>query len=130
MSQLQYTRINMMIYFWNNLIDEAYKMIDLKSTKDDIKAAKDLEEIGKIMEMDNNTWSFCKAASELNQRLLKEYPVIQIMCDIANSMLPKSKSGTSDIGAILITDKFGILADVLIKHGIISNVKDFIKSVE
>lgn len=120
----------MMIYFWKNLVDEAYKFIDLESTKDDIKAGKDLKEIEKIMEMDNNTLLFYQAASELAQRLLKEYPVIQIMCNIANSMLPNGKSGTSDMGAILTTDKFGILADVLIKHGIISNVKDFIKSVE
>lgn len=125
-----------MIHFVESLVNEAYRIVESKGTVDDIKASKDLQEINRVMALDMNNYFNVQRGMELDKRLMKEYPEIQLMCSIANNMLPnkvekvqmKSPAG-NQILKLLETDSYGILARVLIKHKVILEIKEFIKNV-
>lgn len=127
-----------MIYFYKNYTEEAFKLIAAKGTVDDVKAAMDLENIERVMRMDKNISLFVHEGTKLDERLKREYPEIRKMCDIANSMLlggtenehPQYYTDTCNIRDILITDSYGILTSVLVKHNIVSSIKEFIQRVE
>ena len=127
-----------MIYFYKNYTEKALKLIAAKGAADDVKAAIDLKNIERVMRMDENERVFVQEGTQLDKRLKREYPEIQKMCDIANNMLPGGTekehpqyySDTCNIRDILITDSYGILASVLIKHNIVSSIKEFIQKVE
>lgn len=113
-------------------------MIGARGTTDDVKAVEDLENIERVMRMDKNDRAFVQEGTQLDKRLKREYPEIQKMCDIANNMLPGGTekehpqyySDTCNIRDILITDSYGILTSVLVKHSIVSSIREFIQKVE
>ena len=125
-----------MIHFVESLVNEACRIVESKGNADDIKAGRDLQEINRVMALDMNNYFNVQRGMELDKRLMKEYPEIQLMCSIADNMLPnkvekvqmKSSAG-NQILKLLETDRYGILARVLIKHKEISEIKAFIKSV-
>lgn len=125
-----------MIHFVESLVHEACRIVESKGNADDIKAGRDLQEINRVMALDMNNYFNVQRGMELDKRLMKEYPEIQLMCSIADNMLPnkvekvqmKSSAG-NQILKLLETDRYGILARVLIKHKEISEIKAFIKSV-
>lgn len=127
-----------MIYFYKNYMEEAFKLIAAKGTVDDVKAAMDLENIERVLRMDKNISLFVREGTKLDERLKREYPEIRKMCDVANSMLlggtenehPQYYTDTCNIRDILITDSYGILTSVLVKHNIVSSIKEFIQRVE
>lgn len=127
-----------MMYLHENLKDKALKLVDLKETKDDIKVSMDLGQISIMMSSESNSQEFVQAGMELDQRLKREYPEIQMLCNAANAMRVSGDnhnqmsyiSPGEGVKAALKTDCFGILSGVLIKHNVISDFKEFIRSVD
>lgn len=78
-----------------------------------------------------------KEGVALNERLRKEYPEIQNMCSAINTMrMNREGKGNVQLTNIcdelkenLKIDRFGILIGVLIKHKVISDIKEFIQEI-
>lgn len=128
----------MMMYFHENLRDTALKLIEIKGTVDDIKAGEDISKIEATGWIDNEKM-FTDTASILDEYLYKEYPLIEKLCDAGTAMQQAVGSSNNSVGFVserkrlqdsLVTDYYGILVSVLVKHKIISHVKEFIKSVD
>ena len=125
-----------MIHFVESLVNEVCRIVESKGNIDDIKASKDLQEINRVMALDMNSYFNIQRGMALDQRLIREYPEIQQMCSIANNMLfnkdeklqLKSSAGKQILNR-LNTDRFGILAGVLVKHKVVLDIKEFIESV-
>ena len=133
-----------MIIFYEYLINEALRIVDLKGTVDDIKAGNDLNEINRIiscLEVNINISIYIqkniKEGISLNRRLREEYPEIQNMCDVINNMSPNRNENIKSVNAsisdelkeILRTDQFGIMTGVLIKHNVVSDIKEFVQEI-
>ena len=133
-----------MIIFYEYLINEALRIVDLKGTVDDIKAGNDLNEINRIiscLEVNINISLYIqkniKEGIALNRRLREEYPEIQNMCDVINNMSPNRNENIKSVNAsisdelkeILRTDQFGIMTGVLIKHNVVSDIKEFVQEI-
>lgn len=127
-----------MMHLYENLKDMALKLIDMKGTMDDIKAGKDISKIEAAGWIDNEE-AFINTASVLDEYLKKEYPMIKKLCEAGNAMQQAARisdnsaeiiSETKRLQDSLVTDYYGILVSVLVKHKAISHVKEFIKSVD
>ena len=76
-----------------------------------------------------------KEGIALNRRLREEYPEIQNMCDVINNMSPNRNENIKSVNAsisdelILRTDQFGIMTGVLIKHNVVSDIKEFVQEI-
>lgn len=125
------------IHFYKEQVELAVKLIDIKSKYDDIKASNDLTEINTMINSAKPTVEFVNAAKQLNKRINDDYPEINEMHNIASNMgnpasICQNKS-FSEYDAILKdlnSDLYGILASVLLKHGKISCIKEFIERVD
>ena len=115
-----------------------------KTLLDDIKAGNDLKEINRIiscLEVNINISLYIqkniKEGIALNRRLREEYPEIQNMCDVINNMSPNRNENIKSVNAsisdelkeILRTDQFGIMTGVLIKHNVVSDIKEFVQEI-
>ena len=75
-------------------------------------------------------------AIKLNQRLREEYPSIEKLLNLGRSMVNNSVGNNtiydvvSAIIAELNADKYGIYVDVLLKHEVINDMKEFIEKVD
>lgn len=126
-----------MIYFYEELVQFALKLIDVKSTQDDIKASIDLNEINLALNNASLTQEFIDYAVKLHARIKKDYPEIDEMHTVASKMGRGLGMGNemaqSEYDAVLSnlrSDMYGILASVLLKHEKVSCIKEFIKSVD
>lgn len=128
-----------MIHFYEELVQFALKLIDVKSTQDDIKASLDLGEISNTLAQAIPTWEFINSANELHERIKKDYPEIDEMHAVAFKMRSAlgmgmgndiTQSEYDDVLSNLNSDMYGILVSVLLKHEKVSCIKDFIKSVD
>lgn len=126
-----------MIHFYEELVQFALKLIDVKSTQDDIKASIDLNEINLALNNTFLTQEFFEYAIKLHERIKKDYPEIDEMNTVASKMRRGLGMGNemaqSEYDAVLSnlrSDMYGILASVLLKHEKVSCIKDFIKSVD
>ncbi len=126
-----------MIHFYEELVQLVEKIIDAKSTYDDIKAANDLYEIDCAINNAQPTIGFINAAKQLDRRIHEDYPEIDEMHRIASAMAPIREKSDSTLYSeyevvlkVLKSDRFGIFASVLLKHGKIACIKEFIKSVD
>ena len=126
-----------MIHFYKEQVELAVKLVDIKSKYDDIKASKDVTEINTMVNTAKPTVEFVNAAKQLDKRINEDYPEINEMHNIASNMAnpvsicqDKSFSEYDAILESLNSDLYGILASVLLKHGKISCIKDFIESVD
>lgn len=126
-----------MIHFYREQVELAMKLIDTKGKQDDIKALKDVNEINFMINTAKLTVEFVDAAKQLNKRINEDYPEINEMHNIASNMANPARlcqdKSFSEYDAILKdlnSDLYGILASVLIKHGKISCIKEFIESVD
>ena len=133
-----------MIIFYEYLINEALRIVDLKGTVDDVKAGNDQNEKNRIiscLEVNINISLYIqkniKEGIALNRRLREEYPEIQNMCDVINNMSPNRNENIKSVNAsisdelkeILRTDQFGIMTGVLIKHNVVSDIKEFVQEI-
>ncbi len=126
-----------MIHFYKEQVELAVKLVDIKSKYDDIKASKDVTEINTMVNTAKPTVEFVNAAKQLDKRVNEDYPEINEMHNIASNMAnpvslcqDKTFSEYDAILESLNSDLYGILASVLLKHGKISCIKDFIESVD
>lgn len=126
-----------MIYFHENLKDFALELVNQKGNADDVKASNDLTEINNIIVAVQPTEQYIEMAKRLHKRIDSDYLEISKMCNLASTLKSnmnnneeKRKSDIESIKDCLITDAFGILASVLIKHKKIETIKEFIKSVD
>ena len=126
-----------MIHFHEEKVALALKLIDEKSVYDDIKASNDMAEIDTMINSVKANAKFVGVAKMLDEIIQKDYPEIQVMHNIVSNMTRTANlwraTSLSEADAIisnLQSDRFGILASVLLKHGMISDVKDFIKTVD
>ncbi len=128
-----------MMHLFENLKDEALKLIDIKSTVDDVKAGEDLQKIEQMYNSANNTQEYISDASKLDNYLHGKYKEIEQLCEAGATMqkvlgicnnIEKASSELEKVQSNLVTDYFGILAGVLVKHDVISYAKEFIKSVD
>lgn len=120
-----------MIYFKKDLNEKA-----LKELHDFVDLANDYQKIDNVL---NAEWTseVLMYAAQLDNELRSKYKTINLMLDVA-SILPKRNapiaSGSSSYTPAeisrLIQDRYGILADVLLKKCIIKTVKEFIDYVD
>lgn len=126
-----------MIHFYREKVELAVKLIDAKSKYDDIKALNDVSEINMMINTAKPTVEFVNLAKQLNKRIIEDYPEIDemhiIASNMANSVGLYQGETCSEYDAILKdlnSDIYGILASVLLKHGEISCIKEFIERVD
>lgn len=128
-----------MIYFYEELVQFALKLIDVKSTQDDIKASLDLGEISNTLERAMPTREFINSANDLHERIKKDYREIDEMHAVAFNMRSAlgmgmdndiTQSEYDDVLSNLNSDMYGILVSVLLKHEKVSCIKEFIKRVD
>ena len=129
-----------MIYFDKELVALAENIKNFKSTNDDLKAYEDICELENMIKRlkDGEIYLQYKV-EQLDKRINREYPLINELSYIARSIprtqfLSRTNASMNNIIEhnvnILRFDMYGILADVLVKHKKISNVKEFINRVE
>lgn len=125
------------IHFYREYVDLAEKLMNAKSKTDDIKALNDANEINFMIKTAKPTVEFVNAAKQLDRRINEDYPEINEMHNVAsnmtNSISTCQNMTYSEYDAILRDlngDLYGILASVLLKHGKISCIKEFIETVD
>lgn len=121
-----------MIYFNQALVAKA-----LKEVSDYIDIARDVSRI-QFLVGSLYTKGILTEARQLDQELREKYSMIETLLALAE-ILPKTNLGAGDQQLYtnntpaeiknLIQDYYGILADVLIKKGIIHQVEQFIDHV-
>lgn len=113
-------------FYRRDLIQLAEQIMDAKSSADDTKAFSDMLVVCKILNGENNGMF---NPVELDIRLRKEYPSIGNL-EYLSSQFPV-RTGDSgkiydELTARLYGDARGICADVLLKHGKITALKELI----
>ena len=125
-----------MMYFEKDLVNRAIELIDGKSKSDELKAFTDVNDINNMIRNLQINRDYQCYAIKLNQRLREEYPSIEKLLNLGRSMVNNSVGNNtiydvvSAIIADLNADKYGIYADVLLKHEVINDMKKFIEKVD
>ena len=125
-----------MMYFEKDLVNKAIELIDGKSKSDELKAFTDVNDINNMIRNLQINRDYQCYAIKLNQRLREEYPSIEKLLNLGRSMVNNSVGNNtiydvvSAIIADLNADKYGIYADVLLKHEVINDMKEFIEKVD
>lgn len=125
-----------MIYFWDNLVECAKKLIEISGTKEDLKTKKCISDIYNMIHQLQMNSEHIDSAIQLDNKLNEEYPVIKNMQNIGTSMSKqgcfnvREKSVVDIVIDNLNADKYGIYLDILIKHEVIRNIEDFIKCID
>ena len=125
-----------MMYFEKDLVNKAIELIDVKSKSDELKAFTDVNDINNMIRNLQINRDYQCYAIKLNQRLREEYPSIEKLLNFGRSMVNNSVGNNtiydvvSAIIADLNADKYGIYADVLLKHEVINDMKKFIEKVD
>lgn len=127
----------------NDYIEIAYQWIDMKSTYDDITAGVDLSKINDcIRKLKLSQYGSIEDATQLHNELVSKYFSISAfnnavqMIEKALDILPKINLGHQQSATVneqhieqLKMDSFGVLSDVLLKHYVIRDVKEFVEKV-
>lgn len=124
------------MYFEKDLVNKAIELIDEKSKADELKAFTDVNDINNMIRNLQINRDYQWDAIKLNQRLREEYPSIEKLLNLGRSMVNNSVGNNtiydvvSAIIAELNADKYGIYVDVLLKHEVINDMKEFIEKVD
>lgn len=124
------------MYFEKDLVNKAIELIDGKSKSDELKAFTDVNDINNMIRNLQINRDYQWDAIKLNQRLREEYPSIEKLLNLGRSMVNNSVGNNtiydvvSAIIAELNADKYGIYVDVLLKHEVINDMKEFIEKVD
>lgn len=125
-----------MMYFEKDLVNKAIELIDGKSKSDELKAFTDVNDINNMIRNLQINRDYQCDAIKLNQRLREEYPNIEKLLNLGRRMVNNSVNNNtrydvvSAIIADLNADKYGIYVDVLLKHKVINDMKEFIEKVD
>lgn len=124
------------MYFEKDLVNKAIALIDGKSKSDELKAFTDVNDINNMIRNLQINRDYQWDAIKLNQRLKEEYPSIEKLLNLGRSMVNNSVGNNTiydvvfAIIAELNADKYGIYVDVLLKHEVINDMKEFIEKVD
>lgn len=124
------------MYFEKDLVNKAIELIDGKSKSDELKAFTDVNDINNMIRNLQINRDYQCDAIKLNQRLREEYPNIEKLLNLGRRMVNNSVNNNtrydvvSAIIADLNADKYGIYVDVLLKHKVINDMKEFIEKVD
>lgn len=125
-----------MMYFKKDLVNKAIELIDEKSKSDELKAFTDVSDINKMIENLQTSADYRYYGIQLDERLRRDYPSIEKLQELGRNMVNNSGNNNtkydvvSAIIANLNADKYGIYADVLLKHEVINDMKKFIEKVD
>lgn len=125
-----------MMYFKKDLVNKAIELIDEKSKADELKAFTDVSDINKMIENLQTSADYRYYGIQLDERLRRDYPSIEKLQELGRNMVDNSGNNNtkydvvSAIIANLNADKYGIYADVLLKHEVINDMKKFIEKVD
>ena len=124
----------MFIHYNLQMIELAQKLINIKKSSDLLDVSKDIIEIeSNIISLNGDYLNSKSNAKVLDERLTDKYITIKVLKNI-HSNIPNSNFKNNPkkvteydflINSLLI-DKYGIVAHVLIKEGVISKIEDFI----
>lgn len=121
------------------LIKTAQNLIDVKSQIDDIKAGKDLIEIQDMIIGIKNGFRTMAEGMNLHNRLFCDYETIRNLYTLINAVqqtgevVPSSNAivtAEQKLCEHLKADEYGILTEVLVKHGQISDIHEFIENIQ
>ncbi len=124
------------MYFKKDLVNKAIELIDEKSKADELKAFTDVSDINKMIENLQTSADYRYYGIQLDERLRRDYPSIEKLQELGRNMVDNSGNNNtkydvvSAIIANLNADKYGIYADVLLKHEVINDMKKFIEKVD
>lgn len=124
------------MYFEKDLVNKAIALIDGKSKSDELKAFTDVNDINNMIRNLQINRDYQCDAIKLNQRLREEYPSIEKLLNLGRRMVNNSVNNNTRydvVSAIIIdlnADKYGIYVDVLLKHKVINDMKEFIEKVD
>lgn len=130
-----------MICFNENLKNTARTILSAQSTADELSSANDISMAENMLSALNQQpmsteqyFDLHEKAVTLNQSLRQKYPLINELQAVANhlgAMSPNQRSRTvnvaDDIQHHLRMDVRGILSTVLVKHQIVSEIKDVLE---
>jgi len=125
-----------MIYFVENYVKKAIELIDEKSKADELKAFTDVSDINKTIENLQISPAYRHYGIQLDERLRRDYPSIEKLQELGRDMANNRGNNNikydvvSAIIADLNADKYGIYVDVLLKYGVINDMKKFIDKVD
>lgn len=125
-----------MMYFEKDLVNKAIELIDGKSKSDELKAFTDVNDINNMIRNLQINRDYQCDAIKLNQRLREEYPNIEKLLNLGRRMVNNSVNNNTRydvVSAIIVdlnADKYGIYVDVLLKHKVINDMKEFIEKVD
>ncbi len=125
-----------MIYFVGNYVKKAIELIDEKSKADELKAFTDVSDINKMIENLQISPVYRHYGIQLDERLRRDYPSIEKLQELGINMANNRGNNNikydvvSAIIADLNADKYGIYVDVLLKYGVINDMKKFIDKVD
>ena len=125
-----------MIYFVENYVKKAIELIDEKSKADELKAFTDVSDINKTIENLQISPAYRHYGIQLDERLRRDYPSIEKLQELGRNMANNRGNNNikydvvSAIIADLYADKYGIYVDVLLKYGVINDMKKFIDKVD
>lgn len=125
-----------MMYLKKDLVNKAIELIDEKSKADELKAFTDVSDINKMIENLQTSADYRYYGIQLDERLRRDYPSIEKLQELGRNMVDNSGNNNtkydvvSAIIANLNADKYGIYADVLLKHEVINDMKKFIEKVD
>lgn len=125
-----------MMYFEKDLVNKAIALIDGKSKSDELKAFTDVNDINNMIRNLQINRDYQCDAIKLNQRLREEYPNIEKLLNLGRRMVNNSVNNNTRydvVSAIIVdlnADKYGIYVDVLLKHKVINDMKEFIEKVD
>lgn len=125
-----------MMYFEKDLVNKAIALIDGKSKSDELKAFTDVNDINNMIRNLQINRDYQWDAIKLNQRLREEYPNIEKLLNLGRRMVNNSVNNNTRydvVSAIIVdlnADKYGMYVDVLLKHKVINDMKEFIEKVD
>ena len=124
------------MYFEKDLVNKAIALIDGKSKSDELKAFTDVNDINNMIRNLQINRDYQWDVIKLNQRLREEYPNIEKLLNLGRRMVNNSVNNNTRydvVSAIIVdlnADKYGIYVDVLLKHKVINDMKEFIEKVD
>ena len=119
-----------MVMCKEKFVNLAYELVKTKSSTDDIRAAEDLAVLDIILSGMNN----CFNPWGVDKRLRQDYKTIKMIENMQGNFCCSGRkiiNITEEQRIInnLKTDKAGVIADILIKHGIIKIVDELYERI-
>lgn len=125
-----------MVYYYNQMMREAWNYIGFRGDIEDQKAAKDLWDIEVMISRLLDSEKYMQSAQNLDDRLYEEYSQIQyVYRTVKKNRLDNKNQNNEPMDIVdcmiknLRYDKYGILACVLERHGKVEDAFEMLECV-